>query len=82
MSDECLFCSGKVNDDPVSENGHQWKDLKHIEDFKIYKLPRVDYYSLRMRSTVIIENEIDYANIWITLNYCHVCGRRLTKDGI
>ncbi len=63
MSDECLFCSGKVNTDPASENGHQWKDLKHIEDFKVIKQPKVDHYELRIRSTVIIEKDVDLASI-------------------
>lgn len=82
MYDECLFCSGEVNDDPVSDNWHTWRNMRHGEDFKITKLPSVEYYELVMRSTVIIDKEVDYCNIRITLNYCPVCGRRLTKDGI
>ena len=79
IEDECEFCSGKVNADPASANWHTWKDMEHGEDFIVTKLPQVEYYELKMISTVIIGNEVDICAIRIGLNYCPICGRRLTK---
>ena len=80
IKDKCPFCSGKVNEDPVSDNWHTWRDMQHGVDFKVLKLPKVEYYELILRSTIVAENdEVDTCNIRILLQYCPVCGRKMTK---
>ena len=79
VEDKCPFCSGEVNADPASENWHNWKDMQHGLDFIITKLPQVEYYELKMFSTVIIGDDVDTCAIRIGLNYCPICGRKLTS---
>ena len=80
MGDKCPFCSGQVNDYSASENWHQWKGMKHGVDFKISKLPLVEYYELNISSTIIIGDELDHSLISLELNYCPICGRKLSKN--